>query len=551
MSAALPGTVRSRAPVKLAALLGAVALVVAVGCAPATEPANVAIVQTGVLQVNVVDSVFDAGRSPSVRLGADGQPSVAYLLYQPVLKTGEIPPAIKPGDPQPPSVVMATLAKGIWTRSAIPAQPPAGTAGGLAPEIANQDGQAIDGVATSLAVDSQGKHHVVWSTPTGLFYSNDTSGSFSAPDKVAQGATFGASVAVGTGGTVWISYYGGGSLQVASGQPGSWSIDTAAVNAGPASEPATVSAIAVNSSGNPVVAFADQGKTGVLQSSGAVWRNDTVPGDGGYGVSLALDTDGNPHVAYYDRNGGIHVATSLRGGPFQAADIGTTTGAQQGQPDARWSTGIAVDDAGTTYVTWADTKASRIDVGSGQGGQFTTQEVQNSAGGANPSLAVSADGKTAALAWFDATNTNLNVGESSTGVLVLAHPLPTNQQPSVSPTPSPTGTELPCEPDGTDLQVAAVNLTFDKTCLAAPEGQDFTLEFDNQEAVPHNVEIFPSAADAAALSNRLGGAEGPSDIITGPGSVTYQVPALEAGVYYFQCDIHPQQMNGTFVVAKA
>jgi plastocyanin len=26
------------------------------------------------------------------------------------------------------------------------------------------------------------------------------------------------------------------------------------------------------------------------------------------------------------------------------------------------------------------------------------------------------------------------------------------------------------------------------------------------------------------------------------------VPALTAGTYYFRCDVHPNQMNGTFTV---
>jgi plastocyanin len=36
-------------------------------------------------------------------------------------------------------------------------------------------------------------------------------------------------------------------------------------------------------------------------------------------------------------------------------------------------------------------------------------------------------------------------------------------------------------------------------------------------------------------------------IVAGPQKVTYQVPALKAGTYSFQCDVHPQQMTGTLV----
>jgi plastocyanin len=37
------------------------------------------------------------------------------------------------------------------------------------------------------------------------------------------------------------------------------------------------------------------------------------------------------------------------------------------------------------------------------------------------------------------------------------------------------------------------------------------------------------------------------DLVTGVADTTYQVPALDAGTYRFQCDVHPT-MNGTFIV---
>jgi cytochrome c oxidase subunit 2 len=102
-----------------------------------------------------------------------------------------------------------------------------------------------------------------------------------------------------------------------------------------------------------------------------------------------------------------------------------------------------------------------------------------------------------------------------------------------------------CSPNGTTLQIAAKNIHFDKTCLAAPANQAFTIDFDNQDpSVPHNVEIY---TDQAAKT-RLGGATGISDTITGPAKTTYQVNPLKPGSYYFQCDVHPSAMSGTFVV---
>jgi plastocyanin len=549
MSAALPGTICQRTLVKLATI-GGVALLALAGCAPASNPPTVPVVLEGSLLVNVVDSLYDAGRSPSVQLDQAGQPTVAYLLYQPVLKEGEIPPAIKPGDPQAPSVVLASLSKGIWNRLPIPPQRAVGEAVGLAPEIANADGQAIPGVSAALAIDGQGKHHVAWATPKGLFYSTDAGGAFTDPDKVTASASYGVSIAAATDGTAWISWYGGGNLNVAHGSAGAWTVDAAAPNAGPATDPAITSALRLTDSGSPVVAFGSQGKTVVASRSGITWRTSEVTGDGGYGVSMALDKDGNPHAAYYDVEGGVHQANSTGGGAWDVADLGTTIAATSGQPDARWSTGIGVDDQGTDYVAWADTTSGQIVLATNQGGQFSSDPIEGSEGGANPSLAVSGDGKTLGVAWFDATNANLDVAIPPAGGLVLAHPLPTLAPPTVTAQPTATGSNQPppCEPDGTTLQISAQSLTFDKDCLAAPAGEAFTIEFSNDDAgVPHNVDIYTS--DPASGGTHLAGANGVADTITGPAQTTYQVDPLDAGTYYFHCDVHPT-MSGTFVVVK-
>ena len=70
-----------------------------------------------------------------------------------------------------------------------------------------------------------------------------------------------------------------------------------------------------------------------------------------------------------------------------------------------------------------------------------------------------------------------------------------------------------------------------------PAERPFDLIFNNnQEGVPHNVEIADSAARTTVY---LDGAE-----ITGVESITYNVEPLAEGSYYFLCAIHPN-MNGT------
>jgi plastocyanin len=91
-----------------------------------------------------------------------------------------------------------------------------------------------------------------------------------------------------------------------------------------------------------------------------------------------------------------------------------------------------------------------------------------------------------------------------------------------------------------DVTVGAANVAFGADMLRAPAGRPFTLLFENEEAVPHNVSIYSDQSRSRALFT--------GEIITGPGSITYEIGALEAGSYVFVCDVHPAQMTGTFEV---
>ena len=98
-----------------------------------------------------------------------------------------------------------------------------------------------------------------------------------------------------------------------------------------------------------------------------------------------------------------------------------------------------------------------------------------------------------------------------------------------------------CPEDTSPGHLTAENVSFDKDCMTAPAGKPWTLTFDNQEAVPHNVAIFQG-------SNAEGANVFRGQVITGPKVVEEPVPALKAGTYFFHCDVHPQAMQGKLVV---
>lgn len=113
---------------------------------------------------------------------------------------------------------------------------------------------------------------------------------------------------------------------------------------------------------------------------------------------------------------------------------------------------------------------------------------------------------------------------------------------SESATASPSPTESPAatcdEPARTEIEIVAKNVHFNATCLVAPAGKHLTVGFQNKDFVNHNFSIY--TLDFAS--------EFTGDIAYPHESFSYDVPALEAGQYLFQCDIHPQDMSGPLIV---
>ena len=94
-------------------------------------------------------------------------------------------------------------------------------------------------------------------------------------------------------------------------------------------------------------------------------------------------------------------------------------------------------------------------------------------------------------------------------------------------------------PGATTVQLAANQLAFDKSSIEVPAGKAFVIHFDNKDAgIAHNVAIYDSSGKELFKG----------DIFNGPKAVDYQVPALPAGQYTFQCDVHPTTMTGALSV---
>lgn len=102
------------------------------------------------------------------------------------------------------------------------------------------------------------------------------------------------------------------------------------------------------------------------------------------------------------------------------------------------------------------------------------------------------------------------------------------------------------EPQMPVVEISAQNIQFDTDTLTVPAGEAFVIRFANNDAgVPHNVAIYAEDPDENPDAEVLFQGE----VFNGVATVDYEVAALEAGSYFFRCDVHPQ-MKGEVVVEE-
>ena len=95
---------------------------------------------------------------------------------------------------------------------------------------------------------------------------------------------------------------------------------------------------------------------------------------------------------------------------------------------------------------------------------------------------------------------------------------------------SPTGSVECREAQDAAVTITAEGLEFDTACLAVPAGEAFTITLVNDDTEPHNVAIYTDSSKTTQLYA--------GEIINGGETVAYEIEALDAGTYYFDCTVH-------------
>jgi len=91
------------------------------------------------------------------------------------------------------------------------------------------------------------------------------------------------------------------------------------------------------------------------------------------------------------------------------------------------------------------------------------------------------------------------------------------------------------------VDLAAQSIRFNKSTITVPAGAHVTMNFDNQDTVPHNFALYETSQAQNVIFK--------GEVITGPRTIVYTFDAPEEpGTYFFRCDIHPRTMTGQFIV---
>ena len=93
-------------------------------------------------------------------------------------------------------------------------------------------------------------------------------------------------------------------------------------------------------------------------------------------------------------------------------------------------------------------------------------------------------------------------------------------------------------PADADYTVTAADMAFDPGTLTVAGGEAFTIALVNEDAMPHNIAIYTDESKSEKLFE--------GEVVT-DATVVYDIPALDAGEYFFDCSLHPN-MTGTLVV---
>jgi plastocyanin len=96
-------------------------------------------------------------------------------------------------------------------------------------------------------------------------------------------------------------------------------------------------------------------------------------------------------------------------------------------------------------------------------------------------------------------------------------------------------------PPQLSTSISAAGLAFDTSTLTFAADEKTSLKFENNDTAPHDIAIYTDSSATDALFT--------GEIVDAGTSATYDIPALDAGEYFFHCTIHTQMTGSVNVIA--
>jgi len=340
-----------------------------------------------------------------------------------------------------------------------------------------------------------------------------------------------------------VAYFAGGEVRTAASEEGtSWRTESVAPVGTGGNQAGRSTGIAVDDAGTVSVAWYDPGTDSVHLASGGGAELTPVPvkdTDGGHLPGVAVTGDGSAvYVAWYaEESQDLMLGTYGEVGDLAlAVQSPTPTGAPTSAPTPSGECTTARDGVVNVVAQGIAFDTGCIEVPAGR--PFTIAFGNRDATQHNVALYTDSS----------ATTSLAPPGERITGPSTIDYRIPA-QEPGTyffrcDVHPTQMVGEIRIGGGGAaavTTEVTAQGIAFDTSTITLNAGQASTITFTNDDGVQHNIAMFPSESDLANPPFR-------GDLITGPDTIDYTIPALDPGEFYFHCDIHPLQMTGTVVI---